>query len=196
MKKIFVFLNVMICFSATNHLRAQSGESVEIKQHVNEFYFKEPLLNVLHDFETKYGLKIKYDSAQVAGYRCRQDFQSVRVTEAFKQLFDDLKGLSYYMDGDGCYCVVPTGNMPRNRTGIENKRYTGEAGRRNLTVTGRIKDQTNGEFLPFATIQVEGFPTIATTTNTDGYFTLYNVPSDTVALIFRYLGYETQYFYL
>jgi hypothetical protein len=64
-----------------------------------------------------------------------------------------------------------------------------------LTVTGRIKDQTNGEPLPFASVAVEGHD-IAADTNTDGYFTLYNVPSDTARLIFKYLGYETQYFYL
>jgi hypothetical protein len=196
MRKTIVFLNVIICFSATNSLMAQVRDSVEIKYHVNEFYFKEPLLNVLHDFETKYGMKLKYDSAQVADYKCLNDFQSERVLEAFKNLFDNLKGLSYYIDNNGYYCVVPIKNMPRNRTGLENTRYTGDVSRRNLTVTGRIKDQTNGEFLPFATVQVENFSTISTTTNTDGYFTLYNVPSDTVTLIFRYLGYETQYFYL
>jgi hypothetical protein len=196
MRKIIVFLNVIVFFSATDSLPAQVRDSVEVKHFVNEFYFKAPLLDVLHDFETKYGMKLKYDSAQVAGYQCRNDFRSERVPEAFKLLFDNLKGLSYYVDGDGYYCVVPTKNMPRNRTGLENKRYRGDVSRRNLTVAGRIKDQTNGEFLPFATVQVEGFPTIATMTNTDGYFTLYQVPSDTVTLIFRYLGYETQYFHL
>ncbi|MDR2680297.1 MAG: TonB-dependent receptor [Tannerella sp.] len=189
-------MNIIVCFSTAGNLAAQVRDSVEIKYHVNEFYFKEPLLNVLHDFETKYGMKLKYDSAQVVNYRCQNDFRSERVPDAFKMLIDGLKGLSYYVDENGVYCVVLTKNIPRNRTGIENKRYTGDVSRRNLTVTGRIKDQTNGEFLPFATVQVEGFPTIATTTNTDGYFTLYSVPSDTVALIFRYLGYETQYFYL
>ncbi|MDR2042532.1 MAG: TonB-dependent receptor, partial [Tannerella sp.] len=193
---MIVFLNLMACFSVTGSLRAQVRDSVEVKYYVNEFYFKEPLLHVLHDFETKYGMKLKYDSAQVADYKCRHDFQSERVRDAFRMLFDGLKGLSYYVDGMGYYCIVPTKNMPRNRTGMENKHYTGQVSRRNLTVTGRIKDQTNGEFLPFATVQVEGLPTVAAATNTDGYFTLYNVPSDTVALVFRYLGYETQYFYL
>ncbi|GAB6395036.1 MAG: TonB-dependent receptor [Bacteroidales bacterium] len=45
-------------------------------------------------------------------------------------------------------------------------------------------------------MQVDGHPTIAASTNNDGYFTLYGVPSDTETLIFKYLGYETQRFYL
>jgi hypothetical protein len=189
-------LNVIVCFYVTDNLTAQVRDSVKVKYYVNKLYFKEPLLNVLHDFETVYGMKLRYDSAQVADCRIHRDFQSVRVSDAFKSLFDDLKGLSYYVDEDGVHCIVPAKNMPRNRTGKENKRYTGDVSRRNLLVTGRIKDQNSGEFLPFATVHVEGHPAIAAATNTDGYFTLYDVPSDTVALIFRYLGYETQYFYL
>jgi hypothetical protein len=193
---MFVFLEVIACLYVAGELTAQVRDSVTVKHTVSKLYFKEPLLHVLRDFETVYGMKLRYDSALVADYQCHIDFQSERVSEAFKRLFDDLKGLSYYVDEDGTHCVIPAKNIPRNRTGKENRRYAGDVSRRNLTVTGRIKDQSNGEFLPFATVHVEGRPAIATTTNADGYFTLYDVPSDTVALIFRYLGYETQYFYL
>jgi hypothetical protein len=196
MRKTIIFLNLIGCLCATGSLTAQVRDSANRKRYVSKLYFREPLLNVLRDFETVYGMNLRYDSAQVSDYRIHRDFRSERIPDAFKSLFDDLKELSYYVDENGVHHIVPTQNMPRNRTGKENRRYTGPVSRRNLTVTGRIKDQTNGEFLPFATVQVEGHPAIATSTNADGYFTLYRVPSDTVALIFRYLGYETQYFYL
>ncbi|MDR2385316.1 MAG: TonB-dependent receptor [Tannerella sp.] len=195
MKRSIVLMAGMVCLFAVYHLSAQTSDSLPLNS-VREDYFRKPVLEILHDFETKYGMTLKYDSALIDGYKYEGVFFYAQVTEAFKQIIDAVKGLSYYVDENGVYCVVPTKNMPRNRTGLENRRYTGDVSRRNLTVTGRIKDQTNGEFLPFATVQVEGSPTIATTTNTDGYFTLYNVPSDTVTLVFRYLGYETQYFYL
>jgi hypothetical protein len=163
---------------------------------VNEHYFRKPVTEILQDFITKYGMVIRYDSAEIAGFKFEGMFYFSSVRSAFERVIGETKGLSYYTDEDSVLRVVPTKNLPRNRTGVENKRYTGDVSRRNLTVTGRIKDQTNGEFLPFATVQVDGYPTIATATNTDGYFTLYDVPSDTVTLIFRYLGYETQYFYL
>jgi hypothetical protein len=189
-------LSAAICLlAAAEGLWAQTRDSLPLSS-VNEVYFKESTLKILHDFETKYGMTLRYDSAQVAGFRYEGTFYYTSIVEAFDRIIKETKGLSYYVDGEGAYCVVPTKNMPRNRTGLENKRYTGNASRRNLTVTGRIKDQTNGEFLPFATVQVEGHPAIAAATNTDGYFTLYSVPSDTATLVFRYLGYETQYFHL
>ncbi|MDR1356418.1 MAG: TonB-dependent receptor [Tannerellaceae bacterium] len=155
-----------------------------------------PVLKVLKDFETKYGMTLKYDSAALEGFTYEGLFFSAPVEVAFERVCTEVKGMSCYVDDEGVYCVVPTENLPRNRTNLENKRYDGDVSRRNLTVTGRIKDQTNGEFLPFATVQVEGHPTVAATTNNDGYFTLYNVPSDKETLVFKYLGYETQYFYL
>ncbi|MDR1601176.1 MAG: TonB-dependent receptor [Tannerella sp.] len=194
-RSIVLLAGIAVLLLAANGMSAQTRDSLPLS-FVNEVYFKESALEVLHDFETKYGMTLKYDSALIAGYKYEGTFDYVPVMEAFERIVGEIRGLSFYVDENGVYCVVPTKNMPRNRTGLENKRYTGDISRRNLTVTGRIKDQTNGEFLPFATVQVDGHPTIATATNTDGYFTLYNVPSDTVALIFRYLGYETQYFYL
>jgi outer membrane receptor for ferrienterochelin and colicin len=154
------------------------------------------VLKVLKDFEIKYGMTLKYDSAAIAGYTYEGIFFSAPLQVAFEQLCQEVKGLSCYIDEDSIYCIVPTKNLPRNRTKLENKRYEGDASRRDLTVTGRIKDQANGEFLPFATVHVEGYPAVATVTNNDGYFTLYKVPSDTEILVFKYLGYETQYFYL
>jgi hypothetical protein len=161
-----------------------------------ENYVGAPLVRVLRDFETKYGMTLRYDTAAIAGYTYEGIFFSAPLQTAFERLCREVKGVSCYVDNDGVYCIVPTKNLPRNRTNLENKRYEGEASRRNLTVTGRVKDQTSGEFLPFATVHADGYPAVATVTNSDGYFTLYSVPSDTAVLVFKYLGYETQRFYL
>ena len=59
----------------------------------------------------------------------------------------------------------------------------------NYTLTGIIHDQSTGEALPFASIRILG-TIIGTTTNTDGYFTLLKVPTDTSTLIVQYVGYE------
>jgi hypothetical protein len=180
-------------FAAAVAFQGWSQESDSIT--VRENYFGTPLLKVLKDFETKYGIPLKYDSALVAVYKYDYLYTGTPRRQAFDIIFRDHKDLSYYVDEAGIYCIVLTKNLPKNRTGLENKRYEGKALKRNLTLTGRIKDQTNGEALPFASVYVEGYG-IGTTTNTDGYFTLYNVPSDTEVLVFKYLGYETQYFYL
>ncbi|MDR0682190.1 MAG: TonB-dependent receptor [Dysgonamonadaceae bacterium] len=190
-KRFYFFFCFIIVFSVFNGF-SQRKDTILVREN----YFGASLLKVLDDFEKKYGFSLRYDSALVANYRYDYLYLETERQLAFDIIFRETKDLSYYIDKNEVYCIVLTKNLPKNRTKLENKRYEGNAERYNLTVTGRIKDRTNGEFLPFATIHVEEYPTIATTTNNDGYFTLYNVPSDTETLVFKYLGYETQRFYL
>ncbi|MDR0536792.1 MAG: TonB-dependent receptor [Tannerellaceae bacterium] len=190
MKKVYLCVAIFAAITVFD-AKAQKNDSLLVR----EKYFGTPMLKVLNDFKTKYGFNLQYDSSLVANYRYDYLYLGVERQFAFDIIFRETKDLAYYVDGD-VYRIVPTKNLPKNRTRVENKRYEGKASRMNLTVSGRIKDQTNGEFLPFATVQVESSPTIAATTNTDGYFTLYNVPSDTATLVFKYLGYETQFFHL
>lgn len=162
---------------------------------VNEKYWGTPLIDVLNDFQNKYDLKLKYDPAIIGNDKFDYLYLGTEKHQAFDIIFRDNKRLAYYQDKDGIYNIVLRKNLPKNRTQIENKKYVGEASRKDLTVTGRIKDITNGEPLPFATVSVEG-TTNAATTNHDGYFTLYHVSSDRETLVFKYLGYETQFFHL
>ncbi|MDR0414650.1 MAG: TonB-dependent receptor [Prevotellaceae bacterium] len=196
MKKISIAFCLLAAAASGGFAQGNAPATPAVPAQVSEYYFGAPLLKVLEDFERKYGFALRYDSALVAKYRYTHDYMGTERQLAFDIIFRETKELSYYVDGQGVYCIVLAKNLPKNRTRVENKRYEGAATRQNLTVTGRIKDRTNGEFLPFATVSVEGSPTIATATNTDGYFTLYNVPSDRETLVFRYLGYETQRFYL
>jgi hypothetical protein len=136
---LFTFLP---CFS-------QDGDTILVR----EKYFGTPLLKVLHDFETKYGMKLKYDSTLVADYRYDYLYTGTPRQLAFDIIFRETDGLSSYVDEDGIHCIVRT-EMPKNRTCLENKRYEGNAARRNLTVSGRIKDQTNGEKDLFRTFQL------------------------------------------
>ena len=65
----------------------------------------------------------------------------------------------------------------------------------NFTLKGIIKDKDSGETLPFANVIVKGTNKGAST-NVDGYFTIFNVPSDTSVLVIQYIGYRTKYFRL
>ncbi len=56
-------------------------------------------------------------------------------------------------------------------------------------ISGRVIDQNTGESLPSAMVKVRG-TSISTTTNPDGYFTLFKVPSDTCTLEASYIGYR------
>ena len=59
----------------------------------------------------------------------------------------------------------------------------------NFTLSGRIIDGKTNEALPFATLEIKGINR-ATTANTDGKFTLMQIPSDTLNLVITYLGYR------
>ena len=188
--KILIFV-VFLTFSISSFSQQQDSASMV----VNEKYFGTSLLKVLKDFEEKYKFKLKYDPALISDEKFDYVYLGTERELAFEIIFRDNKRLAYYIDKEGYYQIVLRENLPKNRTQVENKRYEGTATRSNLTITGRIKDITNGEPLPFATVSVEG-TTNAATTNHDGYFTLYHVQSDKETLVFRYLGYETQYFHL
>ena len=77
----------------------------------------------------------------------------------------------------------------------QQKIYFGPPSMYNFALSGIIRDKLSGEALPFATLQVKGTST-GTTTNTDGYFTLLKVPSDTCTLQVNYIGYSKTDFFL
>ncbi len=64
----------------------------------------------------------------------------------------------------------------------------------NFTISGIVKDKVSGETLPFASISVIGAPQINAQTNVDGYYSLFNVPADTVLLEISYVGYLKKQF--
>ncbi|MFH1320456.1 MAG: carboxypeptidase-like regulatory domain-containing protein, partial [Bacteroidota bacterium] len=64
-----------------------------------------------------------------------------------------------------------------------------------ITVRGIVKDLQNGETMPYVSIAIASTG-IGTSTNLDGYFTIFNIPSDTSTLLVSHLGYNTQTFKL
>jgi hypothetical protein len=64
-----------------------------------------------------------------------------------------------------------------------------------VTVTGKIIDQSSGAALPSATVRVRN-TSLTTTTNSDGNFTIFRVPTDTATLDVSYSGYQNDDFTL
>ena len=58
-----------------------------------------------------------------------------------------------------------------------------------LNLTGRVVETESGESLPYASIILKASNT-GTSSNLDGYFTLFNIPSDTSKILISYVGYE------
>jgi TonB-linked SusC/RagA family outer membrane protein len=59
------------------------------------------------------------------------------------------------------------------------------------TISGKITDRATSQGLPGVTIIVKGQPTIGTSTNADGAYSL-TVPAGATALIYSFVGYATQ----
>ena len=60
-----------------------------------------------------------------------------------------------------------------------------------ITISGVVKDKESGETLPFANVFIKD-TNIGTTTNGDGFFTLFNVPSENSTIQVQYLGYKVE----
>ncbi|MDR1368661.1 MAG: hypothetical protein LBJ72_00850, partial [Dysgonamonadaceae bacterium] len=121
-----LFFILLFAMAAGFHGYAQNNGEDTVR--VKETYIRRtPVLKVLKDFETKYGMTLRYDSAALSGYTYEGVFFSAPVPVAFGRVCTEVKGMSCYIDSDGIYCVVPTKNLPRNRTNLENKRYEGDA---------------------------------------------------------------------
>ena len=60
-----------------------------------------------------------------------------------------------------------------------------------ITISGVVKDKESGETLPFANVFIKD-TNIGTTTNGDGFFTLFNVPSENSTIQVQYLGYKLE----
>jgi len=69
--------------------------------------------------------------------------------------------------------------------------YDGKFEQDPTTISGVVKDKESGETLPFANVFVKD-TNIGTTTNEDGFFTLFNVPSETSTIQVQYLGYQIE----
>lgn len=64
-----------------------------------------------------------------------------------------------------------------------------------ITISGKVIEKGSGETLSYATVAVPN-STIGTNTNLDGFFTLFNVPTDTTTLQVSYVGYRVRKFKL
>jgi ferric enterobactin receptor len=67
--------------------------------------------------------------------------------------------------------------------------------RKNFSVNGRVIDRATGESIPAAMVKLE-YSAQTSATNSDGYFTIVNIPSDTCRLVVTYMGYQQEVYSL
>jgi ferric enterobactin receptor len=120
------------------------------------------------------------------------DKLDITIAEGFKETY-----INYELadagadDGTGTYFIDEEIEAGEDDEVFEKPRktYFGKPQTFNYTLSGIIRDKSNGEALPFATVLIKG-SNAGTSTNADGHFTLLKVPSDTSVLIVQYIGYD------
>ncbi|HEX2921851.1 MAG TPA: TonB-dependent receptor [Bacteroidales bacterium] len=122
---------------------------------------------------------------------------TVRIENLFKESIQDYEPQSKLAEGAQYYSDDSMTKEVNNEQQGEKpqKTYFGPPEMKNFTLTGIVRDAMSGEVLPFASVQVLG-TTIGTSTNSDGYFTLLKVPSDTNTIVVQYIGYEKEAVFL
>ncbi|MFT6809023.1 MAG: ferric enterobactin receptor [Saprospiraceae bacterium] len=143
--------------------------------------FKNVALSKVFDiWAFNYKINIDYDYNDLLGINVNGKLKDDPMDVAFSKILSNTD-LSYEIMGPKIVKVYrPKGDKK------EKKVYDSIS--QNVTLSGSIKDRVTGETLPFANVLVQG-TTTGTSANVDGFFSLFNVPSDTALLEVSYMGY-------
>lgn len=158
---------------------SQAQNSVMIKGS----YQDKPLDLVLLDLKINFRLQFEYEASLTKDIRVTTYLSRSSLEEGMQQLLAGTS-LGFEIIGDRTVRL-----FTRTEEMEAVVAAATEPTRQNITVSGTIRDQKSGETLPFTSVLVEGTSN-GTTTNVDGYFTLFDVPSDTAVLRISYLGYQ------
>ena len=151
-------------------------------------YQDKPLELVLLDLKIGHQLTFEYDKSLIKGIRVTTSFRKSPLDIALKHIFQGTL-VAFEIKDSGTVRLFPKAEiMPEDWSPTDLTRT-------NINLSGVVRDKKSGETLPFASVLVEGTSN-GTTTNVDGYFTLFGVPNDTTHLRVTYLGYQPLLFRL
>jgi len=199
MKKKSFFFVFFLYFLFSGNLIGQTTKLSQIK--VTKTY-SDFLDGVFLDIGTRYHVKFSYDWYSIHQITFNGSFNNAPL-DSILNIICNRYYLKYHFDDD----IVEIEKIKdETNEGIadgsngaeeynDKKIYFGPSKLTNFTLSGKIRDENTGEALPFATVGITG-TSVAAITNTDGYFTLLKVPSDTSTLTISYMGYKTRSFFM
>jgi len=177
-------ITLLFFFFGFTLLNAQDEKELKIK----ETFRDKPLILVLGDLRDRYRLKFQYEKGLIDDVRITTSFGKSSLSEAMKRILQG-SNIEFEIKSSRVVTLFPKSEKPK----IDWSKVAPT--RSNFTIIGIVKDKKTGETLPFANVLVSG-TTNGVNTNVDGYFTLFNVPSDTTILEISYIGYQTEQFRL
>lgn len=203
MKKLLLFYLLCQCFY---FVQAQQTQKILKKSNVDHF-FTCSLDQMLDTLAINYHLKIVYERDSLVKFDVAEHF----FNESLKFVIEKVcavNNLHYWIESDGTmYILQNTDDLARLKN-LNKLRQTklnvvspivdlpkGPPKHFLFTISGKVVDQSSGGPLPSATLRVRNTD-LSTTTNTDGNFTIFNVPADTCVIEVSYSGYQNDYFRL
>lgn len=147
------------------------------------------LHTVLSKIEGKHSLDFQYDSVAFK----KIDFFTHPINKPLEKFLEQVckqHKLSYYIMKNNVILIIDRYDDPEQVILKSKSSYSGPSTRTNFTLSGKVRDHTH-ESLPFVSIYVKNTQN-GTTSNVDGYFTFFNVPTDTSSIVVSYVGYVTK----
>lgn len=207
-KFLWIILVFALCF-----FKANAQRPLDSKATISGFYTCS-LSRMLDQIMLQSGVRIVYDLQMISEYNVVDHYDNENV----KDLLDGLckqNRLRYWIDADQTVYIIRTSEdvsrlkkigreqrlekekIPAARPLVHTQELETKAVKKTgpFNISGKILDNANGESLPATIVKVRN-TNISTKTNTDGYFTLLNVPSDTCILDVHYVGYQPEVFFL
>jgi ferric enterobactin receptor len=190
MKKNFLFF-ISFGIATLLHTQTPTPQAQTLKK---EYFNYISLDKVFERLIATYDFKISYKVEDVKDINFTYLFENT-IPETVMELCLKNTPFSFVKKTDGTFVVFDRTKQESQKKAEEQTRYQGSAKKKNFSLKGTIKDKTSGEPLPFVSVAIQG-TTQGSSSNVDGYFSLLNVPNDTVGLMISYIGYKTKHFFL
>ena len=197
MKKIVI---IIFCLLTTSTLLKSQNTNLSVIRVAKSY--SDFLDAVFLDIGTTYKVRFSYDWNVIHQNKLTVSFSNTPLDSVMDIICDQFH-MKYHFDGDILMVekMKEYANTDGAQTNVEiieyhdKKIYFGHPSKLNFILSGKVKDQNTGEALPYAIVGIPG-TSVSAVTNTDGYFTLLNVPSDTSVLTISYMGYKTRKLFL
>lgn len=144
---------------------------------IDENFRKVPLSKVIRVLKNKYDVKVAYDDALVTGIIINGSYKNIPLTDFLDRILPD-QGIDYQLLNGKIILTPKQVDLALDKPSLFD-----------LTIYGVVTDSQTGETLPNALVRVAG-SAVGTVTNSDGYFSLPKVPTDTSTIVVSYLGYQ------
>jgi ferric enterobactin receptor len=182
---------------------AQQTQKKLDKTNIDHF-FTCSLDKLLDTLSLNYHLDIVYERDSLSKLDIAEHFFNESLRNVLTKVCRD-NLLHYWIESDGTiYILQNTDDLARlkqlnglRRISLGNVKSIIEAPKAPpihfmFSITGHVVDHASGEPLPAATIQIRN-TNLSASANTDGDFTIFNVPSDTSVVEVSFSGYQHEY---